>query len=275
MRRRDLAGGATGTGADHDPVKVERDQRGFGRNPRQGEAGSAAQARRLGRENHRLGNGALQLALEAAPDMRDAGAFAFAIAQAARRGAEAGDAGKIFRARAQAFLLAAAHDLGRQRRAIAHDQRAGALRPAQLVARQGHVIAQRSVEIDLARRRHRIDQQQGAGLANKARDFGNRLDHAGLVVGRHHRDQGAALAFAQHHPQRFGIDHAFGGDRQDVPSRRPALRSASLAAAARIELCSMAETNSRVMRAPCLASFDARLPRRPPAPDCWPRWRRW
>ena len=52
------------------------------------------------------------------------------------RRAETGNAGKIFGAGAQALLLAAAHQLRRERGASAYDQGAGALRPAQLVCRK-------------------------------------------------------------------------------------------------------------------------------------------
>ena len=60
---------------------------------------------------------------------------------------------------------------GAKRRAVAHDQRADALRAAELVRRQRQVIAQREIQIDLARRRHRIDQQQRAGLARQRAKF--------------------------------------------------------------------------------------------------------
>ena len=84
----------------------------------------AASSPKITAVGHRL----LQRGLKMIAQMRDAGALAFAIGQGMRRRAEAGDAGQIFRARAQALLLAAARQLRRQRRAFAHDQRAG--RPA-------------------------------------------------------------------------------------------------------------------------------------------------
>ena len=59
----------------------------------------------------------------------------------------------------------------RKRRTVAHDQRADALRPAELVRRQRQVIAQRGIERDLARRRapHRPAAARRASLHQRAR----------------------------------------------------------------------------------------------------------
>ena len=75
-----------------------------------------------------------------------------------------------------------------------------------------------------------------------------RLDHAGLVVGGHHRHQGAALAFAQGDAQAFQVDHAIAPSPAAATPAAQGKRSARRSAVASTEECSIAETNRRVMR---------------------------
>ena len=90
--------------------------------------------RRVRAEDHGVGQRVLAARFSKRSRKAAMRARSFAVRQHSfRRRAEAGDAGKIFRAGAQATFLPAAHQLRRERRAVAHDQRARALRPAQLV----------------------------------------------------------------------------------------------------------------------------------------------
>ena len=155
------------------PSRSSADQRGFRRQAGNGEAGRAAQPRRLHAEDQRLREW---------PAFRPASKWSRRWAMRARspspsrhgmgRRAEAGDAGKILAYRR------AGPSAGRRRPAAAAsgapsrtNQRADALRAAQLVRRQNHVIAEREIQIDLAGGRHRIHQQQAAGFAHQSAKF--------------------------------------------------------------------------------------------------------
>ena len=107
------------------------------------------------------------------------------------RGAKARDPCHILGAGAGAALLAAALDLRVQRHAIAHDQRADALRPADLVRRQRHKVRAQRLEIagNPSRPLHRIDMQQPARGMDQRGGLRDRLDYPGFVVGEHQRHQ--------------------------------------------------------------------------------------
>ncbi len=87
------------------------------------------------------------------------------------RGGKTGDAGDVGRATAQPAFLAAAALHRRKRRRVADDQRADAGRAAELVRRQRDEIGRGQGQ--LARRLHRIDEQQPARRRYQRRDFGN------------------------------------------------------------------------------------------------------
>ena len=133
MTDRDLAGRATGTGTHHHAIQVQPDQRGLGAQAGNGEAGGAAQPVLIHPKDNGFGRGLFQRNLKVIAQMGDAGALALAIGRAPRRQLQAGGAGKIFGAGAQALLLAAAHQLRLKRRGFAHDKRATTLRTADLV----------------------------------------------------------------------------------------------------------------------------------------------
>ena len=92
----------------------------------------------------------------------------------------------------------------------AHDQRAGALGAAELVPRDDQVVGVQlaGVHRDLARRLHRVAQDQHAARARAPRQLGHRLEHAGLVVGEHHgqhrgpRGRGRPRPVGRHAPVR-------------------------------------------------------------------------
>ena len=177
--------------------------------------------------------------------------------------------GQIFGAGAAAMLLPAAQDLRRERRAVAQDQGARALRPAQLVGRKRNII--RRGHGDLPRRLHGIDQQQRARLARQFRSLGDRLHDARFVVGRHQRDQGAAFAFAQHRPQRFEIGNTVAGhrDRLKAQPRNPFGERGRIGQDGGVlDGRDEQPRDARARRRP-------RHERRPTAPAHWPRCRRW
>ena len=75
---------------------------------------------------------------------------------------------------------------------VAPDQRAGALRAADLVRRRCVRRSAPSALISQAMRPgalHRVDMQQAARRMHDVGNLRDRLDNAGLVVGEHHRNQ--------------------------------------------------------------------------------------
>ncbi len=113
-----------------------------------------------------------------------------------RRRAEAGDAGEIFRAGAMALLLAAAGDERLRHHQVGRgDERADALRTADLVRGEDQVIgrAVRDVERDAACRLHGVEHEHAAGILHDLADLARGLDDAGLVVGEMDRDERQAF----------------------------------------------------------------------------------
>ena len=90
------------------------------------------------------------------------------------------------------------------------DQRADALRAAELVRRQRQKIGAERIDIDRnpARRLHRIDMQEAARLMHDVGGLANRLDHAGLVVGEHDAKPARGRACASSACERVEIDDA-------------------------------------------------------------------
>src|ERR1035437_8987294 len=70
-------------------------------------------------------------------------------------------------------------------------QRAGALRSAKLVGGKAHEIGAEFADpaSDAARALHRVHVQHAVGRMHDRRDVRNRLDHAGFVIGEHHRNK--------------------------------------------------------------------------------------
>ena len=123
---------------------------------------------------------------------------------------EAGDGGqRRGAATPAAFLPAAGNQGGQSRVFFRQQQRADALRPAELMGRQRQTMGTKSPQIDrhTPPRLHRIHMQQGAGGAAKFCRPGNRLQRAGLVVRQHQTHQGRR-ALGQHRRQGVEIGHA-------------------------------------------------------------------
>jgi hypothetical protein len=76
------------------------------------------------------------------------------------------------------------------------DQRADALRTAELVRRHGQGVGaeRREIHRDLAGGLDGVDMQPAIGLADQPGRLRHGLDHAGLIVGQHQADQGARAA---------------------------------------------------------------------------------
>ena len=112
-------------------------------------------------------------------------------------------------------LLAAAKKQRSERDAIADDQRSDALGPAHLVRGQGqHIGAQRGkIDRDTAGRLHRVAVKQRAMGMGEGRGRGDRLDDAGLIVRRHHRDHRRPVVGGECRLERGEIDHPIGVDR--------------------------------------------------------------
>ena len=91
-----------------------------------------------------------------------------------------------------AALLAAALDqrLGDMDIAAANE-RAGALRSAELVGGKAHEVGAEVADpaIDAAGALHRVDVQHAVGGVDDVGNFADRLDHAGFVIGEHHRNK--------------------------------------------------------------------------------------
>jgi hypothetical protein len=122
------------------------------------------------------------------------------------RRAEAGDAGEVLGAGAQAALVPAAVELAVDGHALGEGQRPDPLRPADLVGRQGQGVGaeRRHVDWELADGLDRVDVDQPAGGVGNLGGLEDRLDHACLVVGQHQDGEGRPVGL--------------------VPAREPALQ---------------------------------------------------
>ena len=106
-------------------------------------------------------------------------------------GAEPDNTGDVLGAGAPALFLPATVQQRREFHRLVHDQRAYAFRSVELVRRERHELhaARRKINLDLARRLHRVGVQHAAVCAHLRGQRGNILNHAGLVVGPHHGNQ--------------------------------------------------------------------------------------
>ena len=103
--------------------------------------------------------------------------------------AEADDAGQVLGAAAAAVLVGAAAEQRLERRVAPHHQRADALRAAELVRRDHQVVGAERVRRRPATLPAACTASQWTRMPRaraRAGDLGDRLQHAGLVVGEHH-----------------------------------------------------------------------------------------
>ena len=134
--------------------------------------------------------------------------------------AERDDAGDVLRARPASLFVAAALDEGLDREAVADDERADALRSAELVPGDRDEVGGRRMhsEVEPLRRLDRVGVQHRIGrvLAHQRRDGIEWLHDTGLVVDEHHRhDRGARIERLR---ERVEIDATVGvrADRGDA-----------------------------------------------------------
>ena len=156
------------------------------------------------------GAAALSPDFEPVAKRRHPGGLIAPTAACSHRGrAETGDAGHVLGAGTRAALLPATLHLGVKIERIALDQRAGALRPADLVRGQRHQVGTERLEIagNPAWPLHRIDMQKAARRMNEFGRLRHRLNDAGLVVGEHDRNQRPRRA-CETALERIEIDHA-------------------------------------------------------------------
>ena len=147
-------------------------------------------------------------------------------------GAERRDRGDILGAGAAAALLSAAADqrIGEVNALVALDQRAGALRAADLVRAERQQVGaeRRDVERDAARRLHGIDMQQAAvamhDLGRLARPAGSRRSRCSPPSAR--RERAVRQRLSSRRCSAAEIDHAIAVDRKllDLGRREPSAR---------------------------------------------------
>ena len=113
-------------------------------------------------------------------------------------GAQPRDGRHVLGTRPATPLLPAAGRGRDQPPAAPHPERAGALRPVELVGRQRQQIDAETLHVDrdLADRLHGVRVEQRALRMRDRRQLRNRLDRADLVVGMHDRDEGGLGARA-------------------------------------------------------------------------------
>ena len=100
---------------------------------------------------------------------------------------------------------------------LGQNQRADALRTADLVRRKRHQIGSHRIDIEryFSERLDRIDMQQSAGGMDDLGDLGDRLHRPGFVVGQHHRHQ-RRRAVVEHRAQTVEIHQAGARDTDDA-----------------------------------------------------------
>ena len=157
-----------------------------------------------------------------------------ALVGEAQGGGEADGAGDVLGAGAAVALLRAADDLAEERRARPDVERADALRPVDLVRREREQVDAQAVDVEVERagRLHGVGVEGDARVVrlDDARDLGDRLDGADLVVGVHDGDQGRVGA--QGAREVVGVDEALAVDRE-VGGAKPSRSSCSHACGAR------------------------------------------
>ena len=187
-----------------DPARLQRVQHRLGGQPRERQRADVGHARRAGHRRLRLGEAAevgqrrqhlalqpIALAAHAIRDLR------VALGGDQLGGdAQADPPGQVLGPRAQPALLPPAVPQRREAHARPHPERAGPLRPVELVAGQRQRVGAqaRHAQRKEPDRLHAVDVQVravrvlGRDARQPVRDLGDRLDRAELVVDQHDRD---------------------------------------------------------------------------------------
>ena len=277
MRWRHLAGRAGRTRTDHHPVEIQRDERGF-------------RSRCPGWQNSTCWLSACAISSE-----HDGGGQQLLADRDLKRSRSSLRGARRRRHRAAAFAAAPNPAMpatfsvparrprscpppcicGRERRTFLHDQRARrpAARRACAPKHSDNRRRARQIQRDLAGRLTASTSSNASRSRTSFETSRKRLNDARLVVGRHHGDQRAALAFAQHASRK--------ASRSTAPSAVAGISTCAKPGdalgnrgqrVARTESCSIADTKSRVDRR---AGFQRRHRQRPTAPAHWLPCRRW
>ena len=119
---------------------------------------------------------------------------------------ESDDGHHILRSRTQTTLLPPARHQRRQLNTLVDNQGADAKRTMDLVSRQGQSVHTERPEIhrNLAQCLHRITMHPAPTLADGTREHFHILDHTGLVVGQHDRNDPGLVR--QHAIKGLGVD---------------------------------------------------------------------
>src|SRR6266566_227226 len=146
------------------------------------------------------------------------------VARCRCRRAEARDGGHVLGAGPQVALLTAALDqrIEEVKRPRSPNERADALGGADLVPGQGQKISPEGVDIagNSTRGLDRVDMQRAARRVDYARSLRNRLNNAGLVVGKHERNERSALERSHAPLECRKVDLPASAHRQALDSRR-------------------------------------------------------
>ncbi len=175
---------------------LESEGRGVGQ-----PGGGCAEHRHTRRNKH-------EVALKPVPQARNPRLIGKLFNRFPRCGTKSGDGRRVFRAGARPRLLSPAGDQRRNAQPGASDDGTNAARTADLVAGQRENVAAQGLDghRQPARNLDRIHVQHATGGMNDRGGFGDRLDHAGLVVGGHDGHQGRPLDLSEHPLQRGQVD---------------------------------------------------------------------
>jgi hypothetical protein len=181
---------------DRHPFAVESEQQGLTVDAVDGERQGVGQAWRIRREQGDAVHGEKLITQLCCQRLRAVVARLELLGGQRRRGAETDDASEVLRTATQATFLATTALQWHEIDGRVDDQCTNALRPVDLVRREAHEIETTGAEFDrqLAERLDGVAVHPGACGTCLARHLGHRLDHAGLVVGPHRRNDARVLA---------------------------------------------------------------------------------
>ena len=133
-------------------------------------------------------------------------------------GAEARDPSDVLRPGTTVELLAATPAIWHQRRAAPHEKRSDTRRTTKLVSREADKVDAKAVNVDrcLAHSLNRVAVHERPCATRKTYDLANRLQHAGLVVGEHHRYERRRSRGCKHAFENREIDDAIAVHRNSL-----------------------------------------------------------
>ncbi len=161
--------------------------------------------------------------LEAVPQRGDAGSLGLrSPRRQSRRDAEPRDRHRVLGSGPPAPFLTAAGSVGRKRDALSHVERPGALGTVELVGRKREQVDAPGLDVDpkAARRLDRVGVEESAAPADLAREPGDRVEPAVLVVGGHDRHEHGPGPHGGEHPVRIQGARGLRVDRHDLEGPR-------------------------------------------------------